>query len=226
MGKLITLLAAAACSLTVNASAQNLLAYWNMDADSSTSAKFTANAGTQAEDVTMTAKPIGFLSYLSNTDGTTLNIYGPAGDPNNALRTASFFSVFTEGSIVISGLNTSQLTDLTISFAIRSDALITWNEQANIDYQIPEVSSTWVDWDETRTTQTGSYQLESFTLPEAVEGHDVVNLRIRMSAFFSADQHVDFDNIQITAVPEPGTWALLGGFGAVGLLFVRRRKRG
>ena len=221
MGKIKILIALAACSLSVNAHAQNLLAYWNMDA-STASSKFTANDGNQAGSVTMTAEPEGFLSYLSNTNGTTVNLYGPAGDPNNALRTASFVSVFTEGSVVMSDLNTTGLTDLTISFAIRSDAFITWNEHAHIDYRIDDGS--WVDWTEVATTAAGVSELESFVLPDAVENQANVDLRIRMTAFFSVEQNVDFDNIQITAVPEPGTWALLGGLGLTGLVVIRRRR--
>lgn len=221
MGKIKILIALAACSLSVNAHAQNLLAYWNMDA-STASSKFTANDGNQAGSVTMTAEPEGFLSYLSNTNGTTVNLYGPAGDPNNALRTASFVSVFTEGSVVMSDLNTTGLTDLTISFAIRSDAFITWNEHAHIDYRIDDGS--WVDWTEVATTAAGVWELESFVLPDAVENQANVDLRIRMTAFFSVEQNVDFDNIQITAVPEPGTWALLGGLGLTGLVVIRRRR--
>jgi hypothetical protein len=221
MGKVAILIALAACGLSVNAHAQNLLAYWNMDA-STASSKFTANAGSQAGSVIMTAEPEGFLSYLKNTDGTTVNLYGPAGDPNNALRTASFVSVFTEGYVVMSDLNTTGMTDLTISFAIRSDAFITWNEQAHIDYRLNDGS--WVDWTEVATTSTGAWELESFVLPDAVENQTNVDLRIRMTAFFSVDQNVDFDNIQITAVPEPGTWALLGGLGIAGLVIIRRRR--
>ncbi|MGE9292191.1 MAG: hypothetical protein ACQKBW_01140, partial [Puniceicoccales bacterium] len=89
MGKLAILIAIITYGLTAHVHAQDLLAYWNMDADSSISAKFTANNGNQAGSVTMTAEPNAYIfDYLSNTTGTTENIYpeGTITPSNNALQ--------------------------------------------------------------------------------------------------------------------------------------------
>ncbi|MDP0496849.1 MAG: PEP-CTERM sorting domain-containing protein [Verrucomicrobiota bacterium JB024] len=220
MGKVAILIVLAACGLSVNAHAQNLLAYWNMDA-STVSSKFTANQGDQAGTVTMTAAPSGFLNGMSSVTGIALNALPPIGDPNNALHTTTFISSGEECQVVMSGLNLSNMTDLTLSFAVKSNAFFSWGEHMHIDYDIGEG---WVDWVESGSTEAGQWEVDSFTLPEAVNGQSSVSLRIRMTDFIAVAQYVDFDNIQITAVPEPGTWALLGGLGIAGLVIIRRRR--
>ena len=49
--------------------------------------------------------------------------------------------------------------------------------------------------------------------------------RVRLIRDFALDSGInpEFDEISFTAVPEPGTWSLLAGAGAVGLLLRRRR---
>jgi hypothetical protein len=225
MGKVAILIALAACSLSVNAHAQNLLAYWNMD-KTDVQEKLDTKEGVQAGNIVMTAEPVSsFFGRLSNNaNGTEINIVGEPGDPNQSLKIASVFNVGEEGWLIMSGIDMEHLTDLTLSFAVNSDATIYWNVVMHIDYRVTNDPDDWVDWDETRTTQDGVWHGESFALPDAVEGYTDVDLRIRITDYLTFGQSVSFDNIQITAVPEPGTWALLGGLGLTGLVIVRRRR--
>jgi len=70
-------------------------------------------------------------------------------------------------------------------------------------------------------TLIGSAQTLSDTT-SAVTGLGQVGIRLGAS---SASSLTRMDNFSITAIPEPSTYALLGGVGALGLALVTRRKR-
>jgi hypothetical protein len=54
-----------------------------------------------------------------------------------------------------------------------------------------------------------------------LSGLDQTNVRLRLN---SSQNAFEIDNIAVTTVPEPGTWAMmLLGFGALGFA-IRRRK--
>lgn len=207
--------------LASNAQANTLLAYWNMDA-TDVPTKFVANQGTQAGSVSMTATPVGFLGDLGNDVGTTLNILAPEGDPNQALEFYTGASFFGDGQLEMHDFNFTGYTDVNFSVAVLTDAFIIWNSRLHLDYRINDGS--WVDWAETETTNAGVYELESIALPDAIDGQANVDFRLRTSSWITLGGKADFDNIQITAVPEPGTWGLLAGASVLALLAVRRRK--
>jgi hypothetical protein len=67
-----------------------------------------------------------------------------------------------------------------------------------------------------------SYDLSAISAFAGVE--DTV-VRFVWSVGSGNDYSVEFDNITITAVPEPATYAVLAGIGALGLVLLRRRLR-
>jgi hypothetical protein len=76
-------------------------------------------------------------------------------------------------------------------------------------------------FDAAGTTQIGTSATASDTSPLTGTNFGYRN-RIGLGGGTSI---IDFDNYSITAIPEPSTYALLGGAGALGLALVRRRKR-
>lgn len=220
MKRLILLLTGLASTASLQAAV--LISYWDMDA-TAVASKFTANQGTQAGDVTMTAEPAGFLSRLGNDTGTTLNVLSPVGDPNQALEFYTLAGINTDGQLVMSDFDFSTFDEVTVSLAIRTDAIIQWNTRLHLDYRIDDGS--WVDWAENETTNAGAYELESIVLPSAVAFEDNVDLRLRTSSWFTLGGRADFDNIQVTGVPEPSNWGLAAGMMAM-LVLLQRRIRG
>lgn len=206
----------------ISAHAMDLVAYWDMDA-TDVSTKFVPNQGSQAGSVSMTATPVGFLADLSNDTGTSLNVLPPEGVPNQALEfyTGASFGG-DDGQLEMHDFDFTGMTDVVFSTAVRTDAVIIWNSRLHVDYRIDDGS--WIDWAETETTNVGLYELESFDMPDAIDGEGNVDFRLRTTSWVTLGGTADFDNIQITAVPEPSTWALLAGAATLGLLLIRRRK--
>lgn len=73
---------------------------------------------------------------------------------------------------------------------------------------------------------TGSTISLPFTLSSSMGVGDLLGIRIgALNAGGSATGTLTFDNFSIAAVPESGTFALLAGFAALGLMVIRRRTR-
>lgn len=69
------------------------------------------------------------------------------------------------------------------------------------------------------TAATGTFTLDATGIADT----DILWLRISASGA-EGNQHL-VDSISVTAVPEPSTYALIGGFAALGLAMLRRRLR-
>ncbi|MBC2594355.1 PEP-CTERM sorting domain-containing protein [Ruficoccus amylovorans] len=234
MGKFVAVLTIAACGLAANANAQNLLAYWNMD-DPDVTTKLAINEGSQKgteenpTTIVMAIDPLGFWNTVTSVPGTTENLIPPANVPNNAISTGSFVSSGVTNTLTITGINMSGLSDLTFSFASYSNAFISWGERMHIRYWVDDGNG-WQDltplaYDGIEDSTANTWTTSSFTLPDTVDNKASVGVQIAFTSIFEFASHVDFDNIQLNAVPEPGTWALLAGLGAIGLLVIRRRLR-
>lgn len=76
--------------------------------------------------------------------------------------------------------------------------------------------------DGTSTAVEGSFVNFSHSIAGTVTGD--LGIRIQAVSFTGGGDQVTFDNIQITAVPEPSTFALLAGMGALGFILYRRRR--
>jgi hypothetical protein len=78
-------------------------------------------------------------------------------------------------------------------------------------------------WDITETASPVQLETGVFSLDATGIGNgELLWLRISASGA-EGNQHL-VDNIAVTAVPEPSTYALIGGFVALGLVMYRRRK--
>jgi len=201
---------------------ESLIAYWNMD-ETVVADKFTANNGSQEGTVGMTALPSGFLGLLTSTQGTEDNIYpeGTVTEENEALRASELFGIGDENYLLISGLNLSGLSDISLSFATRSDGIFIWNQHVHLEYR--QDGGIWQTWAESGAIDSG-WEIESYVLPTISGNASDVDMRIRVSSWVEAASYLDFDNIQINAVPEPSVWSVLAGLGAAGLLVIRRRR--
>jgi len=198
-----------------------LVAYWDMDA-SSVGSKRSPSGGSQAGTVVMDfAYPPGWGTDITDVAGTPVNVVPPEGTSNRAVSFDTGLSVLQNADIItITGLDFTGLRDVEVSFAALGDAAFSWNSEIHLDYSIV---GSYVDWAETESNTGGVWELDSFSMPSALDGESNVSLRIRTSNTVSILAQVDFDNIQITAVPEPGHFGLFAAWLALGLLVLQRR---
>lgn len=77
--------------------------------------------------------------------------------------------------------------------------------------------------DGTSTAVQGSFVNFAYSLTGSPTGD--LGIRIQAISFTGGGDRVTWDNIEVSAVPEPSTFALLGGLLALGFVAVRRRNR-
>lgn len=186
-----------------------VIAYWNMDADT-LDGKLSANAGSQAGSVTGTLEElaVGFFSRISpNVSGTTLNVIGTPGSPNRGVGFYRVGTFYEAGAFVMSGFDFTGLSGVVVSFAYLSEESFTWDENLHVDYRIN--SGSWVDIEELETWSAG-YSLASVSFGSLLDNTAAVDLRIRTQNWVSTFGHLDIDNVQVTAIPEPTSAVLLG----------------
>jgi len=72
------------------------------------------------------------------------------------------------------------------------------------------------------TSTASAFTNFTYELTGAVTGD--LGLRISALGMQDGNDRVTFDNIEVSAVPEPSTFALLAGIGALGFILYRRRR--
>ncbi|WP_309397771.1 PEP-CTERM sorting domain-containing protein [Cerasicoccus maritimus] len=216
-----TTLLAASCLAATSAQAI-LVGYWDMDA-STVNGKLAPNDGDQMGTLSGSLHDlsVGFIDEVSSIEGTAVNAVLPVGDPNNALEFYHAGTVYASGSFRMSGFDFSELSDVTISFAYNSLNTFTWDTNLDVDYRIN--GGSWVDFAELETFQP-DWSLASIALPSAVDGQSNVDIRIRTTDWLSISSTLGIDNVQVSAVPEPSTYALLLAAATLGLVAYRRRR--
>lgn len=154
---------------------------------------------------------------LSTQAGTTLNAVGatPAGDAIQFLNSANNGRGFTMQA------DLSNYKDAVLSFAYKR----TGNGFDNVDlfYSTDGVNFTkFADVD----NPDASYNLHSydFSSINALDGASTAFFRLVLDGASNASGTADFDNIQLNAVPEPASLAMLG-VGSLTFLAVNRRRR-
>ncbi|MGE9296461.1 MAG: PEP-CTERM sorting domain-containing protein [Puniceicoccales bacterium] len=231
MNKLLLLSAASAIAAT-NAHAI-LEVYYDLDATTSLGAKLTPTGGEQAGDLTTTLTYFD-ASFESETSltiaGTSDNIPTGFSSPDN--RAIGFYrlgTVYAEGSYVMSGFDFSERTDVSLSFAYRSGEAFSWANNLTVEYSLDNGanwSTVGIGINDVEYETSDSWEVASVSLPAAVQA-DGVDLRIHTITWATVASYLDLDNVQVTSVPEPSTWALIAGIGVLGLATLRRsRKKG
>ncbi len=204
--------AALLASLTTPLQAQDtLVGYWNLNTHT------TRTAGTSGSLVTYYFG-LGpeFMAYDA---GTTVNLLPPS-TAGQATLFAHFATIVGQGFVQVNGLDFTGLHTPTFSFAARKSAVADLFSTFRIEYN---VGTGW----QTATTlaEPGqefslvSYKFEGGEL----DGRNNVGLRIHFVEMVDFAAAVSFDNVKVTAVPEPTAIWALGG--AAPLLCAQRLAR-
>ncbi len=200
-----------------------LLGYWDMDA-ATTLGKLPVNQGSQSGTVSgsFTEFSVGFIAEIQpDVTGTTDNILPPPPATNRATGFYRAATIYHDGAFEMNDFNFTGLTDANVSFAYRSENFFTWDSNLEVDYRVNDGS--WVDFAEGLSFNS-DWTVASIAFGSAVDGESNVDFRIRTSSWFSVSGFLDIDNVQVTAVPEPETYALLLGAIVIGGAFWRRRR--
>lgn len=83
-----------------------------------------------------------------------------------------------------------------------------------------------ITWDGSQSTLVDSYRLMRWESESGLTGAEQFNLIGSDAHLLGGTLAIVGNELIYTAVPEPSTWALLAGAGALGLVLLRRRKRG
>ncbi|GHC10457.1 PEP-CTERM sorting domain-containing protein [Cerasicoccus arenae] len=214
----------AAFSLLAASSAQAIVqAYWDMDS-STVSGKLPPSQGTQAGSISTSFVEFsaGFIGEIQpGIGGTTENILPPPSATNRAVGFFRAGSVYFDGAFEMANFDFTGLTDASLSFAYRSDNVFTWDSNLEIDYRIDDGS--WVDFAEGETYNP-DWTIATIDFGSILDGQSNVDFRIRTDSWASIAGYLDIDNVQVNAIPEPSTYALLLGISLLGLVAWRRKR--
>ncbi len=173
----------------------------------------------------------GLNATFPLNQGSTLNlapgdtITGTTG--NQPLRLTYSSNGNTQRSFQFT-VNTTGLTDLSLSYATRTSTL---GITQTLSYSINGGAFTSVGIVEATSgnatfTPTLAYSVANFDLPSTLDNQTSVTFRITLTPPNNrSGQYNDFDNIQLTAVPEPSTVGA-AVLGALGLCWHQRRRLG
>lgn len=202
-------------------------AYWDMDA-ATVQDKLPQNAGRQAGISTLFwNRSVSFVfpgEIKADVTGTTENIPSSSTEnsPNYGVDFENFVSAYDEGAFEMQGFDFTARNDVEISFAYRSGSTFTWSDVLDVDYNLNDGGG----W--TALTVTDSYnnpsqwEIASVALSAVADESDV-DLRIRTRTWATFSSFLEFDNVQVTSVPEPASFVF--GSALVALFFGVGRRR-
>lgn len=178
-----------------------------------------------AQDLTRTEGSQGDLSVY--TDWLTHESWGtgtevgalPEVPAGSALDLFTLVDVFGSGGLLMENLDFTGLSDIQLNFAIRSEALFVWNERMNIQYRLGEGA-----WNQLSLPESipSEWTEAHFAIP--VAGLTDVSLRIHVHSWVETIGVLEFDNVVISAVPEPRLYALLAGILGLATVITARRR--
>jgi len=209
----------------------HLLTYYNFEAGTFNSTPVFSEQSTSIS-FTASSYPGGNLT-VDPAVGTTLNNRGEGTTTNSALDAMG--NVGGQGTdqycFILGGLTTTGLTDVTLSFAIKSQGNGGQFTTLNLLYSTTGAAGAYTPLATDATLQTyAAYTLLSFDASAlsggAVEGVSGSNLFFEFCFTGSANNangnNTFIDNIQVTALPEPSTY--IGGLlGILGICWYQRR---
>jgi hypothetical protein len=197
--------------LLVFNSQADVLAYWSFNNQS-----VHADVGTAHLSASWFGVGPGTLVYATGTELNAQPDYAAAW----ALGYVDIVTALTDHRIEISGLDFSGLTDAELSFAATSTEVFGIGEEAIIHYRIGNGS--WVKFTEI-ALPTATWRVDSVDFGDLFDGHSHVSIRIDYRATFDLGSSLRFDNITVSAVPEPNFGAAL--IAVVAGIVGRRRPR-
>lgn len=208
----------------------HLLTYYDFE-----DGNLTSDApGEQTTNITFTSSsfPGGNLNVVDTAAGTNLNAVTTSTAFALSARGNTTGGVGTQYCFMLGGLTTTALTDVTLSFAIKSQGNGGQFTTLNLLYSTTGVAGPYTLFATDAALQTHtSYTLDSFNASTlsggAVNGVSGKNLFFEFCFTGSANNaegnNTFIDNIQVTALPEPSSY--IGGLlGIVGLYWYQRRR--
>jgi hypothetical protein len=190
-----------------------VLAYWSFN-DKNTH----TDIGTASLSSTWFGLGPGTLVYAT---GTELNAR-PGYEAGFALGYVDIFTMHSNHRLQITGLDFSGLTDAELAFAVTTTELFGIGESAHVYYSL-NGGGTWEHFGEIALPNS-FWRMDTIHFGDLFDGQADVAIRIDYFAAFETGSSLRFDNVTISAVPEPasGTLALLA---LAGLARRRRSSR-
>jgi hypothetical protein len=217
MKKILVLAALAAMSLVGNAHA-DLVAHWNFNSLSIATASAPGVGGVPtsiaSNSGSATLSLTGWTGLVDDFAGSTLNAQFL--DP--AEESLSLISNAGNNSFIQLSFSMSGFTDLEVAFATRGTA-------SGFDSGLWSYSSDGVNFTDlgvNTATRTTTYGIASFST-SALDNQGTAFLRYTLSGATSTTGNNRIENLTLTAVPEPGSAAVLLG-SVIGFGLLRRRR--
>lgn len=209
---LIFLIAAAASAQA------SLLYYWDFNVDTEHPNPLVPTIGSASASLTFSA--IGLGTWTSGT-GTAINIVNGYAN-GDSLAFVDIVDGFSNHELTFENLDFSNLSDVQISFAVRSTEFFEIADTFTYEYRVSagDSWSTPISW----TKPTDTWGITTLFLPD-LAGASAAEIRIRSTAIFSVNSVLEFDNVQITAVPEPSAITLSVAAGLLIVTLVLRRRQ-
>ncbi len=210
-------------AMAAGANAQTLIGYWNFNGLSIATASAPGSGGVPnsiASDsgtgATLTLGGGNWDGLVDDFGGSTIN----ALNSDVAGVSLSLVSDAGNGSFIEFSFSMAGLTDVSVTFATRGTS--TGYNTGQWSFSTDGISFTAFGTN-TATTST-TYALATVGTTAGLDNDSTAFLRYTLSGASGASGNNRIDNLQITAVPEPASAALLlGGAGTMLLLFRRKR---
>lgn len=192
--------------------ADSLIGYWDLNGDLDRAAGTSGLLSASFEGAAIAS--LGFGS------GTVLNRLDSSYPAGTSLEFFDLASVIEVAHVTLSNLDFRGLTSPTISFAVQGDQLFTLEDYFHIEYN---TGSGWISVDLPKPAT--NYAVESYTFNNGqLDDQPQAEIRISFSTVATVVDVVNFDNIQVNAVPEPSSLALLVGT-SIACMFIRQRRK-
>jgi hypothetical protein len=199
-----------------------VLYYWDFNNASSI---LTPTIGTGSATVTYFS--VGVFGGVGPGTGTTENVVAPY-SAGSSLQFSNPASTLIDQRVQFGNLSFADADQVQISFAVRSSEIFEVADTFKIRYRAlagveegPE-SPAWTEINWTGDRPTSEWSVRTFTLT-GLAGASSAQIQIHTSSLFEVGSVLEFDNVQITAVPEPSTFVLLALAGGAVFLIIRRR---